>query len=447
MTKQILQHFNPKAHYQKNLFDLSYSNKFTSHLGMLLPCYVRECIPGESVEISPKAFARTLPLNSAAMVKINQNIDYFFVPFRLLWRDFPQFISATKFATSSLVPSGFSVSAPSEKIPVMGFSNVLSKIISDKSTSNIFGTLKKYDALRLLDLLGYGDYHNYASSPDGLLEVSPFRIFAYQKIYADWYRQTEWENNDVSLWNLDKAVGTRANTSGSHSTIDVTFSDAIHYCGLRFRNWKKDYFTNISPVFQGNDFLSSTIGSGAQGIWRTVGDAVESSTTSYMQGTSDLGKKEGSTNTQDTVVSYLGAMQSAISSSTTNIGFTINQLRVAYALDKLYRIQSGARDGSYKSQMESRYGYEVYAPQYYSDRIGSVTIPVVIDSLTTTADTLSADGTTGTSAGRIYGNGMAYGGNQTFKYDVKEHGIIMGISSFVPDVDYSSYGIHRSHSM
>lgn len=443
MTKQILQHFNPKAHYNKNLFDLSYSNKFTSHLGMLLPCYIRECIPGESVQIQPKAFARTLPLNSAAMVKINQNIDYFFVPMRLLWSQFPQFIAGTKFPTTSLLNRDAPItSVPSTVIPTVPLNQIVANAVT-KSTkvTNIFGTLKRYDVVRMLDMLGYGDYHNMGTGPSGTINVSPFRMLAYQKIYADWYRQTEWENNDVNLWNADKKFGTLDNSTSNYTA----WSDVFNILGLRFRNWKKDYFTNISPVFQGNDFMANTIGSDSKGIWSTVGDAVETSGQAYMQGTSDAGNTIGSTNTQDTTVSYLAAMNTSISNTTTHIGFTINQLRVAYALDKLYRVMSGARDGSYKSQMQARYGYEVYAPQYYSDRIGSITVPVVIDSLTTTADTLSADGTTGTAAGRIYGNGMAYGGNQTFKYDVKEHGIIMGISSFVPDVDYSSYGIHKDN--
>lgn len=105
-------------------------------------------------------------------------------------------------------------------------------------------------------------------------------------------------------------------------------------------------------------------------------------------------------------------------------------------------MSAAAGDGDYKSQIKARYGFDPYAPQYKSEFIGSASAPVQINPVTTTADTLDSAGDNGTPAGRVYGNGIAQSSGNVFEFDVKEHGIIIGISSFVPDVDYSSYGIN-----
>ena len=91
-----------KANLQRNAFDLSYSNKFTASPGMLLPCYVQEVNPNEHFVISPQSFLRTMPLNTASFVRAMQNIDFYFVPYRLLCRQFPQFVVGTEYKISSL---------------------------------------------------------------------------------------------------------------------------------------------------------------------------------------------------------------------------------------------------------------------------------------------------------------------------------------------------------
>ena len=75
--------------------------------------------------------------------------------------------------------------------------------------------------------------------------------------------------------------------------------------------------------------------------------------------------------------------------------------------------------------------------------VGSAFSVLQVNPITSTADTLTPTNNSfeGTPVGRIYGNGVAQG-SDTFEFDTKEHGILMGICSFVPDVDYSSYGVN-----
>ena len=52
MVKSVLQKPLSQSNVSRNAFDVGYSNKFTSSLGMLLPCFVRECNPDEHYRIN-----------------------------------------------------------------------------------------------------------------------------------------------------------------------------------------------------------------------------------------------------------------------------------------------------------------------------------------------------------------------------------------------------------
>lgn len=412
MVKSVLQKPLSISHPDRNAFDVSYSNKFTSSLGMLLPCYVRECNPNEHYRINPRMFCRSMPMNSAAFIQCSQNVEFYFVPYRLLWSSFPQWIVGTKFDVSSL-------NTDSEKnpFPVFDLGNIFN-VLTSESWLNVYKDVLGFSlgrgALRLLDLLGYGDlshFNDILNVKVDNIKVSPFRLLAYQKICSDFYRVANYESARIKSYNVDNKVVLTGNNESFIRT----------YLQLRYRPWKKDLYTISSTSFQGNDFMSSTFS--APDFPAFSG----SDTSSFSASTDSSGR------------SFQGRL---VTKSSTYENLTIANLRSAFALDKLYRLSAQAGDGDYKSQIKARYGFDAYAPQYKSQFIGSASAPVQVNPITTTADTLDSDGANGTPAGRIYGNGIAQSSNDVFEFDVKEHGIIMGISSFVPDVDYSSYGIN-----
>ena len=71
--------------------------------------------------------------------------------------------------------------------------------------------------------------------------VNPFRFLAYQKVYFDHYRNPLYELNDPSAYNVDSYFGAPFDLDEVSST-------------LRYRNWNKDYFTSLSPSFQGGRY-------------------------------------------------------------------------------------------------------------------------------------------------------------------------------------------------
>lgn len=409
MVKSVLQKPHSTAHLSRNAFDVGYTNKFTSSLGMLLPCYVRECNPNEHYRINPRMFCRSMPMNSAAFIQCTQNIEFYFVPYRLLWTSFPQWFVGTKYPVTSKTPSPDKETFPTFDLGII-FNNLTGK--TQLGETDVLGYDLAKGALRLLDMLGYGDlshFNDITSVNIESLKVSPFRLLAYQKVCSDFYRVANYESSRITSYNIDAPL--------YPSTSFLNFVKA--YLQLRYRPWKKDRYTISSTSFQGNEYMSSTI-------------------TSPSFPSVDWSNNLKPYSDKDSYTSNLGALSLTTSG---NIGFSVANLRSAFALDKLYRLSAAAGDGDYKSQIKARYGFDPYAPQYKSEFIGSASAPVQINPITTTADTLDSAGDNGTPAGRMYGNGIAQSSGDVFEYDVKEHGIIIGISSFVPDVDYSSYGI------
>lgn len=423
MVKSVLQKPLSQSNVSRNAFDVGYSNKFTSSLGMLLPCFVRECNPDEHYRINARMFTRTMPMNSAAFIQCTQHIEFFFVPYRLLWRDFPQFITGTKYPTS-LYDS--KVTADSPKFDLAKIYNVFKeKLTASNSTpaaglgTDLLGYPKVQNAMRLLDLLGYGCYYTPEAQDFAPAAMNPFRLLAYQKICADFYRVANWEANRVKSWNID---GLSLDMTSTWNSVTLqNFLD--NYLALNYRPWKKDLFTIANTQFQGADFLSNSF---------TSPDFPYSNSTGYssfLSNTSEIGGKQG-------VMTGLTAEKGT--------SFSMANLRSAFALDKLYRLMAQASDGDYKSQIKARYGFDAYAPQMRSQFVGSASTVIQVNPITSTADTLSTTSDNafkGTPVGRIYGNGVAQG-SDTFEFDTKEHGILMGICSFVPDVDYSSYGVN-----
>lgn len=396
-----------RANLQRNAFDLSFTSKFTASVGMLLPCFCKEVNPNEHFRINPEMFLRTVPLNSAAYVRLKQYCEFYFVPTRLLWRSFPQFIAGTSNQFSTAISDGSKFSS----VPTWDFNSML-RLLST-SGNDACGYPFKYGAVRLLDLLGYGVN---VSNVDSLIaannakpfefKVSPFRMLAYQKIYSDFYRNTLYESIDVENFNVD-------NTSSSSSIANQTAS--MMY--LRYRDWKKDYFNAVTPQFQGNDFMSST--------------SKFSPIVFPQLNSNDF--------LPDTIVTsgLQGVMYSTSSSSSSSHNFTIANLRSAYALDKLYRLMSSAKDGSYSEQMKVRFGVDSPDDEWKSKFIGAIDAPVTIGDVTTTSDTYNETDQSGAIPGTLYGNGWSQS-QGTIDFTSKEHGIIMGIFSILPECDYQS---------
>lgn len=74
-------------------FDLSHSKLLTCDMGQLIPVLSIEVVPGDRWEISNETVVRMMPLVAPVLHEIDIYTHYFFVPYRLLWDDWDDFIT------------------------------------------------------------------------------------------------------------------------------------------------------------------------------------------------------------------------------------------------------------------------------------------------------------------------------------------------------------------
>lgn len=424
-----------KAHPERNAFDLSHNDVFSCAPGMLLPISCTEVLPNEHYEINPQIFLRTMPLNSAAFVRMRQHIEFFFVPMRVLCRQFNQFVVGTKYPQSALSTlNEFKGSLPSVPLASMRYWLENSSGVDGLNIPNNLG------AQRLFDLLGYGfssvrkaDRENYpdsyssGSTTQSSPSLSLFRFAAYQKIYMDFYRNPYWESADAETFNLDDKFGIAFNVA---QTADMTRLSKLF--AMRYRNWTKDFFTSVQPSFQGAPFVTRSVdlskflvsSAGSVPTFRPSTASVRANTGLPDDSTSSVA---------DLVVLSVG--------SNSPLSLPIHNIRAAFALDKLIRLQQQSGNGSYGEQIRNRFGFGGVHDDWKATYLGGSSSPVSIGEVITTANTVSSeDFSTIGQTGDIYGKASSVN-DAKITYDTKEHGIIMGIFSVTPDADYNSFGI------
>ena len=76
-----------------SVFDLSYTKLLTCDMGQLIPVMCDEVVPGDIFKIGNQSVTRMQPLVAPVLHEINQYVHYFFVPYRLLWNGWEDFIT------------------------------------------------------------------------------------------------------------------------------------------------------------------------------------------------------------------------------------------------------------------------------------------------------------------------------------------------------------------
>jgi len=83
-----------------NKFDLSHERKMSMQMGKLVPFLVNEIIPGDSFKVNSEIMMRFAPMLAPVMHRVNVFTHYFFVPNRLIWSEWEDFITGGRLGTS-----------------------------------------------------------------------------------------------------------------------------------------------------------------------------------------------------------------------------------------------------------------------------------------------------------------------------------------------------------
>lgn len=411
----------------RNGFDLSFKKNFTAKAGELLPVMVKEVLPGDSFKINLKSFTRTQPINTAAFARIREYYDFYFVPYDLLWNKantvLTQMYDNPQHSVSLDPSKNFVLAGTMPSITAAGLAKYLVHVSDSSDCDNYFGYSRSLCSAKLMEYLGYGNYYPYAKGDQFLWDEHPllnnvnFNIFgflAYQKIYADYYRDSQWEKISPSTFNVDFMDGV-TNHNSIESYLEGSDSDPIidnyNMFDLRYCNWQKDLFHGLVPHQQ----------YGSTSVVTTFPTSDQIPFTSFSGDGSVVGGQISASNGKVSFDSSQGVPISA---------FSILALRQAEFLQKWKEItQSGNKD--YKDQIEKHWNVSVgdgfsELCTYLGGISSSLDINEVVNS-----------NITGDNAADIAGKGTGVSNGYINFNAGGKYGVIMCIYHCLPLLDYT----------
>lgn len=499
----ILKRPSHRAQLSRHGHDLSRRVTFTSSIGHLLPVLTDYLSPGDKVSLNERLFTRTQPLKTCAFVRVNEHIEYFFVPLCHLdpyWNN--AFFGINDFGNSNDVNSPLAGSGYSGKPGTPAAANLASCLASEfmyylviqagtvednigvkvyssslspetgvvlqginyYRTHDEYGIPRLYNFFRLASMLGYSESltnTNFTNSSSGTTaslaqnnpRVNLYRFAAYQKIYSDYYRLSDWESNDVYSYNfgwlskLDAAPGIPVYFTSFY--YDYTAANSAYYqlFKLRYRPLKKDYFTSVVPTPYFNPQNSSSgYGLGIQNPTYTIANLQSYILSQYgvqlQSNSTDVNSPFESPSNNNVVLASNNAdvvmYNNVLGEGSYN---TLQQHRLMYAYERLLAITQRAGK-HYDDQVLAHFGYKV--PQGISNEVyflGGHTSKLMIGEVVATAAGASGTGNN-SSLGEIAGRGVgSSGNNRNITFTAPCHGLLMAIYSAVPEIDYKAMGI------
>lgn len=431
-------------------FDLSRRNCFTAKVGEILPVMCEEVLPGDKWSIDIRQFMRTAPVQTASFGRVRQYYDFYFVPYSLLWDKFDAWVMQTKNAYHSK-----SLTTPADEFssqPYVLFSQMWAYVYGMKSGgrklyndspdalySEEGSNLSFYQTSKLLAYLGYPI--NASASPTNTeVAVNVFPLLAYQKIYQDYFRFSQWEDAAPWTYNLDYVLGENqlelSLVSLSTGNFDVNNPTMFT---LRYCNYDKDYFNGLLPSPQyGDTAIAGPIG----GIPSASNPSNLNFSLPVNQDSSGIfganliynagagNQIQGvSASSSSTVNSYLA--NAYFSDSSGSSGLSVLLLRQAECLQKWKEITlSGSPD--YREQLQKHWNVNVSTDNSYLCRyLGGMASDIDISEVVNT--NLDAEG----SQADIHGKGVAAGSGH-IDFESHQYGIIMCVYHAKPIIEWES---------
>ena len=458
---------NLQNHPHRSGFDIGRKNAFTAKVGELLPVYWDISMPGDKYKINVEYFTRTQPVETSAYTRLREYFDFYAVPLRLLWKSAPSVLTRMQDINQIQALSLTQNLALGTYLPSLPLS-VLSSFVYRLNGStcnpgtgtprlNMFGFNRGDLSFKLLSYLGYGNLVSTAPSSNNRWwstslkkdsasssssnytqqyiqnnYVNIFPILAYQKIYQDFFRWSQWENANPSSYNVDYFSGASVSLVSDAPSADTDYWKSDTMFDLKYCNWNKDMLMGVLPNSQFGDVAVIDLPSSVSKV-----QVVDASGASHPVGTATVMNKGIATSPIGVDLSSGGTVKAG-SPLTVNVQdiaskFTVLALRQAEALQRWKEIsQSG--DSDYREQIRKHFG--VNLPQALSNMctyIGGISRNLDI------SEVVNNNLATEENAAVIAGKGVG-SGNGSFTYTTNEHCVVMCIYHAVPLLDYTLTG-------
>ena len=365
----------------RSVQDLSHTNVYTGNMGELIPVTCVDCLPGTKLTLDNEALVRFMPMIAPVMDRFNVTFHRWFVPKRLLWDNWNNYITMSP------------VGDPPE-LPVHPYITI--DPTDMEAVAGAYSKLANYMGVPLAYDLG---------TQTTMTKINAMRFAAYQFICNENYRDQNLES--PYLYKL---------VDGSNHLLkpDLLIT--------RRRSWNADYFTSGLPQAQkGDPVLLPVIMSDSEVKMQdvTVGATV------LTGAPQSAAVQYGDSDNPDVTAQQLYA-DNQTSGPLTNL----NDFRIAYALQRLKErlMRVGSR---LKEYLPGVFGvkpqdYRLDQPEYAGGCLKPVTI----------SEVLNTTGTTELPQGNMSGHGATYISGSESHYNCLEHGYLITIMNVQPKGTY-----------
>jgi len=370
---------------KRSKFNLSNTKLLSCDMGELIPCGLTEVLPGDTIRCSTSALIRAAPLLSPVMHPVDVRIHHWYVPHRLVWSSWENFITGG--------PDGLNAS--------------------------VFPTITINPTV--------GSLADYLGVPPGTsIAVSALPFRGYARIWNDWYRDQD----------LQTAL-TVSTADGADSTTNTALQNVC---------WEKDYFTSARPWEQKGAQVTVPLGTSApiKGLGfqgSNVNLAAQANVketpnvnTSYTFG--NIGSANSPALVAEAIANVNPPYPNIRADLTNASGVTVNVLRQALAVQRFQeaRARYGSRYVEYLAALGVRSSdARLDRPEY----LGGGRQRIQFSEVLATAET----GTT-VDVGDIKGHGIAAMRSNRFQCFIEEHGYIHSFISVKPKTIYAN-GLFR----
>lgn len=368
---------------KRSKFSLSHYKLLSCDMGELVPCGLYEVLPGDTVQQATSALVRLAPLLAPVMHPVHVRIHHWFVPHRLVWEDWEDFITGG--------PDGMD--------------------------DSVFPTITFDSGVPVGSL---GDYLGLPTDVDGL-ECSALPFRGYALIYNEWYRDQDLQSELPISYE-----------EGDDTTTNTTMQNVA---------WEKDYFTSSRPWEQKGPAISIPLGDTAPVV--STGDAVrlsgldggeQNANLYWRQSGGLLGTNpniSGGTN-QNVAFGNQTGLEADLSGAS---AITVNALREAMALQRYSeaRARYGSRYVEYLRYLGIRSSdARLQRPEYLGGGKQTIQFSEVLQT---------AEGTD--PVGEMRGHGIGAMRSNRFRRFIEEHGYIFSFLSVKPRTMYTQ-GLNRT---
>ena len=357
-----------------SLHDMSSQTLTTTVIGRITPVNCIEVVPGDTITIGHEMLLKFMPLGTPIMQGLTAYIHSFYIPFRVMWKNWKYFIAQNLDPYTGQIP--------------------LHPLIStiDSATYNNVNYITRY--------LGLTDTVN---------DVSPFPFLAYQRIYNEYYRHEKIHDDlENNLFCPD-----------GNFVLPTTA-----WLAARYRTWKDTYFSSALPSPQQGDAAQVNIFqdvpvalnagpiAGVANKYGIIGGVNPGPTTATM-----YDRETGNPTNIDANAMY---------AATSELSVSVNDLIELSRLQE-FLVRNNIAGNRYNEFILAHFGERV--PDLRVDRPEYLTgckTPVQIQEL------LNSDSSQGTQSGQA----AAYARGGGSHYKITEHGLIMSLLTVIPSESY-----------